>query len=367
VGVNDAPRVETHEVRAPRLAVVHTWVNTQQEGWLRMALDEYGIPYDYVSVHTIRDTPRLKDRWDVVVMGPAQGGALGIVRGAQGDTVQPWRATGITPNLGGITETDDMRGGLELRGVLNLETFVREGGVFVTLQSSSVLPVHFGLAENVSVRSAPDLWARGGVYRTEAADALSPILYGYDPEVAVSWTSASSPLFAVGTGGGGFGGGPGGGVAARDPRPGDTTVRRSGRGGPEEPDIVQGRPRDLGEAGVEAFREQERAEGREGGAGGPGGAAASVTARTVLRFPANPRDLLISGGLRNGQQMAGAPALVDAPLGDGHVVLFSFNPMWRHHTHGNHALLFNVLMHHADLDAGAVVAEDEEREDRQDR
>jgi hypothetical protein len=41
--------------------------------------------------------------------------------------------------------------------------------------------------------------------------------------------------------------------------------------------------------------------------------------------------------------------------------------MWRHHTHGNHALLFNVLMHHADLDAGAVVAEDEEREDRQDR
>jgi len=51
------------------------------------------------------------------------------------------------------------------------------------------------------------------------------------------------------------------------------------------------------------------------------------------------------------------------PLGDGHVVMFSFNPFWRSHTHGSYALLFNVLMHHDALSAGeseAIADEDPE-------
>ena len=54
----------------------------------------------------------------------------------------------------------------------------------------------------------------------------------------------------------------------------------------------------------------------------------------------------------NGQQMAGAPALVDAPLGAGHVVLFSFNPFWRSQTLGSYAVVFNAMMHFDNLDAG---------------
>jgi hypothetical protein len=65
-------------------------------------------------------------------------------------------------------------------------------------------------------------------------------------------------------------------------------------------------------------------------------------------------DLLISGGLRNGQELVNAPALLDAPLGRGHVVMFSFNPFWRSHTHGSYALLFNALLHHGHLGAGAT-------------
>jgi hypothetical protein len=29
--------------------------DTQTEGWMRLGLEEYGIPYDYISVHDVRD------------------------------------------------------------------------------------------------------------------------------------------------------------------------------------------------------------------------------------------------------------------------------------------------------------------------
>jgi hypothetical protein len=50
--------------------------------------------------------------------------------------------------------------------------------------------------------------------------------------------------------------------------------------------------------------------------------------------------------------MANAPAVVDSPRGDGHVVMFSFNPFWRGETHGTYAMLFNALLHHDHLGVG---------------
>ena len=343
---------------------MHTWTSTQDEGWLRVALDEYGIPFDYISVHDVRDNEQLQDSWDVIVMGQNRGNALGVVRGLQGDDPLPWKATELTPNIGRQASTDDMRGGLGLEGVLNLKNFVEAGGVFVTMASASQLPIHFGLADGVSIRTTPDMWARGGVFATRVTDEESPIGYGYD-ELGVAFNTA--PVFSAGGGGGGgfgrfFRGGGGGG---QNRGPGDTTNRRTGRGGADESDIIQGRARDLGEAGVEAFREAEEEDEDDDP---PGGGASSGTAadrvRVVMRFAASTEDLLISGGLRNGGPLANAPAVVDVTLGDGHVVLFSFNPFWRSHTHGSYALLFNTLMHHDALSAVAeeMVAEEEEAE-----
>jgi hypothetical protein len=59
---------------------------------------------------------------------------------------------------------------------------------------------------------------------------------------------------------------------------------------------------------------------------------------------------LISGGLANGEELAGAPAVVDCKLGDGHIVMFSINPMWRHETHGSFFLVFNSMIHYKNLD-----------------
>jgi hypothetical protein len=351
-GVDAMPDVATHPVEAPRVAVMHTWSSTQQEGWLRIGMDEYEIPYDYISVHEIRDTPDLKSRWDVIVVGAGAGDALSLLRGVRGDQPIPWKKTDVTPNLGAQDETDDMRGGMELQGIVNLDTFVRAGGVLVTLASSSDLPIHFGFAEGVSVRETQNLWAPGGVFRATLADPRSPLAYGYGDELGVYFNRG--PVFAAGGGGGRGGFRMGGGDFGRPADtsdPGSTTARNSGRGGIDETDIIQGRPRNMGEAGVEAFREQEGEEaGGQQGRGGFGGGASS--ARIIARFAADPADLLISGGLSNGSEMAGAPAVVDAPLGDGHVVLFSFNPFWRGETLGTYGMVFNAFLHHQHLGVG---------------
>jgi len=350
---SDFPDVGTHPLATPRVAVVHTWQNTQTEGWLRLGMDKFGVPFDYISVHDVRDDPNLIDSYDVLIFGPSSADALSVVRGLTGDEPMPWKASELTPNIGRQASTDDMRGGLELQGVLNLKRFVEQGGTYVAIGNSSSVPIYFGLAQGLSIQSTPDLWARGGVFRTVKGDVQSPIGYGYGDELGVYFNTA--PVFGGGRGGRGGRGGFGARGAQATGAAGNTTARSTGRGGLGEEDIIQGRPRDMGVAGVEAFLEanpDSDSAGRGGRGRRGGGASLPSGTRTVLRYSSNLEELLISGGLKNGQPLANSRALVDVPLGDGHVVLFSFNPFWRGQTLGSYALVFNVLMHHKSLDAG---------------
>ncbi|GMR11983.1 MAG: hypothetical protein BMS9Abin29_0169 [Gemmatimonadota bacterium] len=214
----DFPDVSTHPLATPRVAVVHTCQNTQTEGWLRLGMDKYGVPYDYISVHDVRDDPNLIESYDVLIFGPSSADALSVVRGVTGDEPISWKASELTPNIGRQASTDDMRGGLELEGVLNLKRFVEQGGTYVAIGNSSSVPVYFGLAQGISIQSTPDMWARGGVFRTTMGDAQSPIGYGYGIELGVYFNHA--PV---------FGSGGGAGVDAfRWPTPGRWWTSRSG-------------------------------------------------------------------------------------------------------------------------------------------
>lgn len=337
-----APAVPVHESVVPRVAVMHTWQTTQTEGWMRIALEEYGIPYDYVSVHEARDNPRLREKFDVILFGPSLPDPLSLVNGLSGDKPMPWKKTELTPNLGTENSTDDMRGGLELDGILHLRDFVKDGGVLITIANTSALPIHFGLAQGLSIRDTPNLWARGGVFKAEVGDRTSPLVYGYDDTLGVYFSQ--SPVFAMG--------GMAGRAMGRMPGMGAPAGRPSGRGTATDPDIPQGRARDLGQQTVEEFRRARKDAPQPPAEEGPRQAPApGVRPRAVLSFARDVKDLLISGGLANGEEMAGSPALVDATLGKGHIVLFSFNPMWRSQTHGSYFLVFNALLNWNNLDA----------------
>lgn len=89
-----------------------------------------------------------------------------------------------------------------------------------------------------------------------------------------------------------------------------------------------------------------------GGFGGRGGAAGPPP-RTIVRFVPQAQDLLFSGLLAGGQALAGQPMVVDARHGQGHILLFAANPMWRNETSGEFALIFNAAMNYKNLDLGA--------------
>jgi hypothetical protein len=351
VAVSSAPSVSTHPVALPRIAVVHTWQTTQNEGWLRIGLDEYGVPHDYVSIHEIRDAERLGDRWDVLIFGPSTNNPLQLLHGISGSDPIPWEATDITPNIGRQASSPDIRGGLELRGIMNLHRFVEEGGTLITLSNSSRLPIHFGMADGVGERNSSSLWAPGGVYRADRTDSRSPLAWGYGESLGVYFNQNQSPLLTDGSSR------PGSQVASEPD--GSTTERLSSRGGVDESDVVQGHGRDWGQASMEAFQARQEDEGTGGGWGGfGGGGGGSDAVRTIFRYHDSPTELLISGGLVEPRQLVGTPALIDARLGEGHMILFSFNPFWRGGTLGSYALVFNALLHHGNLDAGAATTED---------
>jgi hypothetical protein len=71
--------------------------------------------------------------------------------------------------------------------------------------------------------------------------------------------------------------------------------------------------------------------------------------RVVVRF-ADEKDLLVSGMLAGGHELANRPAVIDVPRGKGHVLLFANNPVWRNQTQGSYFLLFNAMLKYDHLD-----------------
>ncbi len=345
--VDKLPEVKAHALAVPRIALVHTWTNTQNEGWYRVEFDRLGIPYTYISDHVIRDTPNLRDRFDVIIWGPVGGTAQSLVRGianrGENDPPIPWQKSDLTPNMGQSPDTTaDMRGGMSVIGVAHLQKFIESGGLFVTIGNNAAIPIDFGITEGVSIQEARTLQARGSVINATFADRKSPIAYGYDEKLAVYFNQA--PLLQV-SALGGFGGGGGGGGGGQG---GQAQGRPTGRGSVTDPDVPQGRapvvipPAAPSPDGIpEEFRNQLAGQLPP----------ANLRPRIVLRFAAE-RDLLVSGMLAGGSELANRPAVVDIPVGKGHVVMFANNPMWRHQTHGSFALLFNAALNFDNLGAG---------------
>lgn len=339
-GTEKLPEVESHEMAVPRIAIVHTWVLTQNEGWFRIGFEKYGIPYEYIAVQDIRDTPELKDQYDVIIFPPVFfGKPQRLVNGIGGDEPLPWMKSEKYPNLGGPDSREDIRGGIELKGMQHLYRFVEEGGLFIPVAANVALPIDYGMVESVMVTKPANLKMSGSVLQARVIDHRSPVLYGYDNSLGVYFNGA--PVLETGmkaaTGGldlaalmGGTSGG-----------------RPSGRGSLKDPDIIQGRP-----------AKPPKVKGT--GTGIPPEFKDMLdifmppdlqTVRILMRFERKDK-LLISGMLDGAEALQNKAALVDVPLGKGHVLMFAINPMWRHQTHGSYMLVFNAALNYNHLGAG---------------
>jgi Zinc carboxypeptidase len=313
----------------PRIAIMHTWLRTQDEGWWRLAFESLGVPYTYISTQDVSKMSNLREQFDVVVFPPTGGNNASqeIVNGMPAGPPLPWKKTELTPNLG-VDETDDMRPGLGLTGVANLTKFVEDGGLLVTSRDTSVWAVEYGLARFVRVVPSQKLRAPGTILSASVTDKKSPIAAGYDDTIPIYF--ASSPIFRVGV---------------TQPPP-EQESRPSGRGGRTDPDVPQGRPF------VPAPERPKPAPGEEGFQPPEDAPWASEhlmprpedRPRVIVSFASKAEQLLLSGMLDGGEELTGKPVVIDAPRGRGHIILFSSNPMWRGNTHGSYALVMNAIM-----------------------
>jgi hypothetical protein len=329
VRASAAPTSKTHELHLPRIAILHTWLRTQDEGWFRLGLESLGIPYSYLSTQDAARMPNLRDKYDVILFAPTGGNnsAAEIVNGLPPGPPLPWRKTEITPNLGGIDETDDIRPGLGLAGVDNLTRFVESGGLLITARDTSTWAVQYGLARWVRVLEPQKLRAPGTILLATVTDKKSPIAAGYDDTLPIYY--ANSPVFQVGL--------------SAPPAP---ESRPSGRGGKNDPDIVQGR------AFVAMPEKPKAAPGEEGFQAAEDAPWNSDYAmvmpedrpRVIVSFAKQADQLLLSGMLDGGEEIAGKPVVIDSPRGKGHILLFANNPMWRQNTQGSYALVTNAIM-----------------------
>jgi hypothetical protein len=316
--------------------------------------------------------------------------------------------TDITPNIGTSPDnTDDTRGGLGRDGLRELVKFLNDGGLLIA-EGSPARTLVAPLTQGIGIEQPQGLYAPGSVMKALLGDMTSPILYGFDQK-AMGVLYNVGPIFTVGgnaaaavAGGGGGGGGRGGalpaGVGGGNLQPMAAPVRlttldgtayvpppgvvpagggggRGGGGGPAgggAPPVAgaAGAPPagavagGGGAAGAGGGRAGGGGGGRGGGAGG-GGAAPAAGApvqdlgvgqrglpRVLLSYPTDVNDLLLSGELVGGENLAGHPILIDQQIGKGHVLLFGVRPFWRYETSGNYFLVFNAMLNWDNLGAG---------------
>jgi hypothetical protein len=343
-----APAVQTHPLRAARIAIMHTWLNTQAEGWWRLEFDRLQIPYAYISTQAISKIADLRARYDVIVFGPGAGGNPQTIvsgRPMYGNPL-PWKVTPETPNLAHTDETDDMRPGLGWTGLDRLQEFVRQGGLLITANDTSNFAVTYGFTPGVSTSAAQRLKVTGSALRSKMVDASSPIAYGYTDNLAIF--ASNPPIFSVSNLAGGGGGGGRGAPTDRE--------RPTGRGTADDPDIPQGRPQaDIpDEPHAELWQATPLTDEQ---------LRNPITVippaqrpRVILRY-SNASELLVSGLLDNGTELAQHAAVIDSPLGQGHVLLFSNNPFWRAETKGSYFLVFNAILNFDSLGAGRKLAD----------
>jgi Zinc carboxypeptidase len=341
--VASEPSVKTHPVRAARVALLHTWLSTQEEGWWREALDQMRIPYAYISTQTVAQESDLRSKYDVILFGPVgRGNPTTIIDGMPtgwGNPL-PWENTPQTPNLGKIDSTPDMRPGLGWEGVAHLQEFVRQGGVLVTTMGTSDFAVTLGLTPGVSVARPQHMKIIGSVVKTRFVDSASPIAYGYDGSLSVYCDNG--PIFDLSdlTSGRRF----------RQLGP-EQGKRPTGRGTIEDPDFTPGRQAVAApeRPHVETWQAEPLTD--EQLRNGIDVIPPASRPRVILRY-GDAKELLVSGLAEGGDEIAKHAAVIDVPSGEGHVVLFSNNPIYRGETIGSYPLVLNTILNFDHLNAG---------------
>jgi hypothetical protein len=296
------PEVARHDAPVPRLGVWIPWADTDTAGWTRYSLDQRQIPYTYVRDEDIR-AGKLREKYDVLLYPHVDLELAEQIEGLYKSWgPMPFKKTSATPSFGTPATSDDITGGIGYAGLGELQRFIDAGGLLITLGNGSMLPLEGGLVRGVrrEAGGVPRSTQGGGaasaaasqnaVTRTPGAHLRvsfarpdHPIAYGYS---ARTWVFRQN--FALYS------------VPRRWLRMAYCTVCLDG-------------PVDRSGIVLE-WGDKE---------GAP---------------------FVVSGQAWGEDNLIGRAAILDMPVGKGHVITFNFNPLHRDLNRGDQRMLWNAII-----------------------
>jgi len=296
------PSSPTHPAPVPRLGIWVPWADTDSIGWVRYSLDQRHIPYTYVRDEDIRKG-NLNKKFDVIVYGNVDLELAAQIEGipkAWGP--MSFKKTAATPALGTPAESDDITGGIGYEGLAKIQQFIDGGGLMVTLGNGTMLALEGGLVRGVRRES-------GGVPRSSTGGGAAAAAASQNAETRTPGSELR------------------------------VSIDR-----PDSP-IVYGYPTQ-----THVFRENYAIYST------PRRWLRMAYCTTCLDGPFDPRGvvmewgdrdgapLVISGQAWGGENLIGHPAILDMPVGKGHVVAFNFNPLHRDMNRGDQRFLWNTII-----------------------
>jgi hypothetical protein len=300
--VATVPDVARHAAPVPRLGLYVPWADTDSIGWVRYTLDQRHVPYAYVRDEDVR-AGHLREHYDVLLYGHVDLELAEMLQGipkAWGP--MPFKKTAATPAFGTPASSDDITGGLGGVGLEHLAEFVERGGLLVTLGNGTMLPLETGLVRGVrrEAGGVPRSSQGGGADAAQAAQQATTRTPG--AHLRVTFARPDHPLAY--------------GYASR------THVFRQNF-------ALYSTPRRW---------------------------LRMAYCTTCLDGPFDPSGVVLEWGDRDGAplvvsgqawgegNLVGRWAILDVPVGAGHVVAFNFNPLHRDLNRGDQRLVWNALI-----------------------
>ncbi len=289
--------VQTVDVDLPRIAMYTTWSSTEKPGWVRLAFDRWEIPYDLIHKDHVKAGANLRGKYDVIVM-PHQGQNGKSIVYEQPKLSKPLPYKKNDKFKSfGLYAETD-----DVRGGMGLAG-AAEFQKFV--EEGGVL-----LTMGVASYFPADF----GIAKGVDAQSPAPGFYAPGPYVNSEILLPEHPTMY--------------GYSQK-------TLAVRYAGGP----LLQAGP----PAGFEQFV-----------------GTSPERPQVVARFTGGDAGVL-SGLMRNPDQIRNRPMVVDAPSGKGRVIMFANNPIYRWQTFGEHAMIFNSILFWNDMPAAS--ADGETRDD----
>ncbi len=290
------PTAKQHKITLPRVAIYHTWLDTQDEGWARFTFEQRGIPFTSISKDDLK-AGGLKNKFDVLL--------IPNVRISLNDFIHeidvkfgpmPYTKTIEYPSHGTPDATNDMTGGPGFVGLEELNQFVKSGGVLVSLAQSSQIIANAGIAKELQSFEASGLFHPGSVVNVKARKSNHPVLYGFPEQFPIF--KGNTPLLQV---------------------------QKYNR------DMI------LLQYGSKPLKDEEKYSGPVMGLPDKKDEVKKEESKKETPY-------VLSGMVRNEQTIIGHGTIFNVPSGTGRVIAFTFDPLHRYLNHHDAPLVWNVLI-----------------------